>query len=81
MDVEERGGACGRAWSGKRHAGKSERAAVRAGITGKGGPIILGLLEIIGLFGVCLASSLHRRFVAGGGGCVGGKGRWGGARG
>lgn len=55
------------------HAGK--KRAVRVGITGEGGPIILGLLEIIGLFGVCLASSSHRRFVAGGGGCVGGKGR------
>lgn len=56
MDVDGRGGAWEsveeRVWKGvewkERHAGKSEQAAVRAGITGKGGPIILGLLGIIG---------------------------------
>lgn len=56
----------------ERHAGKTRR--YKAGITGNGGPIILGLLEIIGLFGDCLASSFHQRFVAGGGVMCGGEG-------
>jgi hypothetical protein len=55
MDVEERGGAwrsmCGRAWSGKkdmlaRASGRRYEQVSRA----KGGPIILGLLEFLGVY-------------------------------